>query len=29
LDPLIKSDPKRISIAVQDDLKLEDPYTWD
>jgi len=29
LDPLIKSDPKSISIAVQDDLKLEDPYTWD
>ena len=28
-DPLIKSDPSRMSIEVHDDLILEDPYIWD
>jgi hypothetical protein len=28
-DPLIKSDPKSFSTEINDDVKLEDLYTWD
>jgi len=29
VDPLIKSDPERISTEAHDDVRLEDLYTWD
>jgi len=29
LDPLIKSDPAKLSTEDYDDVRLEDLYTWD
>jgi hypothetical protein len=29
LDPLIKSDPESVSTEINDDVRLEDLYTWD